>query len=412
MAKSIIKVIAGSLLVTIFFIITSLILAPFVVRQEQIEAFIIKNLELPEGQKIKFSSEINFGIFPYSFVEFAKAEIVKADGTSQTIEDFLIGFTFNDLLSKGIDFDFNATLSNKKYAGNLKIEDFKNFRTNRKSDIILNLTSPINASLKGFLEFKDNSKKLSNFTIVHNETTASGEVEIINNKDANIVKGDVIISTANLDELRRIIDFENFADTQKKFAGKAIIKSQFETSGKLDEEYKKNLKARGDFNISNAEIYGFDINEFLANPLNYNKEKDYTKKTIIDSITGVYNILDGVAGITSVNAHNQTTKLVANGNYNLLTEHIDMMSDISTQVAGQNVSLPVRLAGDVNKPKVIPNISEGLQRNLPNILDNPKLQEAINSEEGKKIINKVNKALQDAGGVDGLLQMLGGEKSK
>ncbi|MDX1950330.1 MAG: AsmA-like C-terminal region-containing protein [Rickettsiales bacterium] len=409
MAKTLAKVTLGSIIVAVFFIIISLILAPFVVRQEQVKSFITKNVELPEGYKLKIASDINFGIFPYSFVEFAKAEITKQDGSTQTIEDFLLGFTFNDLLSKGIDFDFNAKLSGKTYQGNLKIEDFKNFRSNRKSNIILTLSSPIPASLKGFIEFNDNSKKLSNFTFVHSETTARGEVEISNLKNGNAVKGNVVINTANLDELRRLIDFENFADTQKKLAGKAVINSQFETSGNNDMEYKKNLKAQGDFNVTSAEIYGFDINEFLANPLNYKNQKDYSKKTIIDSITGVYNILDGVAGITSVNAYNQTTKLIANGNYNLLTKQIDMMSDISTNIAGQNISLPVRLEGDVNKPKVIPNVSEGLKRNLPDIINNPKLQEVINSEEGQKIINKVNKALDDAGGVDGLLQMLGGE---
>ncbi len=404
MLKSVSKIIIGSVLVTAIFLIISLIAAPYFVRQEQVTAFLEKNVELPKGRKIKFDSEVSFGIFPYSYLEFARAEIISENGDVQTIEDFLLGFTFNDLLSKGIDFDFNAKFSGNLYKGNLLIKDFKNFRTNRKSPIVLSLESPIPATLNGVIEFKDKTKKLSDFAFVHKDSVIRGNISITNNDNGrNEVSGDLVANSANIDQIRRIIDLENYNDPYTPFTGKGVINVvSFSTAGASDEEYKKNLKFSGDVKISDADFYGFDLSEFVANPIGTNFKKDPAKKTHIDNISGNFAALDGVLGLHNINAHNQVSKLVANGNYNLLTEQVDVMSDITAMVAGQEVNVPVKISGDVKSPKVVPNIGEGIAKNLPAI------QKVINSEEGQKIINKIDDALKDSGGLKGLLEGLGG----
>ncbi len=411
MVKRIFKILLGSVLFAFIFLLVASLAAPTFIRQDQVLAFLEKNVELPDGKKLKIDSKVKFGVFPYSYIEVARAEIVSADGRSQTLENILFGFTFNDLISKGIDFDFNAKIEGVDYKGNLAIEDFKTFRAQRRSPINLNLQFPVQLSLKGNLEFINDTKKLSNFTIVHKNSMMRGNIQAETpNTNINKVSGDVAINTTNIDEIRRLVDFKNANDPFTPAIGKGLINAKFETIGATEYDYKKNLKSQGDFQISNAEIYGFDLNEFIADPFVYVYKKDPTKKTYVDSANGKFSALDGTLGLSGINIINNVAKVVANGNINLLTEKVDVMSEISAQVGGQPVSIPVAVSGDINEPKVVPNVGEGIVRNLPSLVNNSKVQEYIKDPKNKDTVDKVNKALEGVGGIDGIMNMFNNEK--
>lgn len=413
MIKRILKVFLGSILFAFIFLVVASLAAPTFIRQDQVLAFLQKNVELPEGKKLKIDSKIKFGIFPYSYVEVARAEIVSADGATETLENILLGFTFNDIISKGIDFDFNVKSKGVDYKGNIAIKDFKKFRSERKSPVVLTLQSPVALNAKGLLTFVGDTKKFSDFVVTHKNSMVQGNIEATTpSTKINSVKGDVVINTANIDEVRRLFDLENANDPFTPATGKGKINAKFETSGQTEVDYKKNLKAQGNFQITNGEIYGFDLNEFVNDPFVYVYKKDPSKKTVVDNASGNFSALDGNLGLSGINANNNIAKIVANGSINLLVETIELMSEINALVGGQNISIPVAVTGDVKKPKITPNVGEGIARNLPAIINNPKVHDYIADPKNKETVDKIDKALEGVGGINGIMNMFNPDEKK
>lgn len=382
MLKALIK----SILIAFAILVIAGIAAPFLVSQEKVISFVEKQIELSDNKKLKIESPVKFGFFPYAYFETDKASIISSNGIKQTIENLLFGFDFNDLITKNIDFDLEARYQGVDYKANVALDNYSNFIDKKPTKVNINFETPVPFELVGDLVVDEKSKKLNDFTITHKQTTAKGNMEFrAEENNAQFIKGDVVIDTKNIDDIRRLLDFDNYNSNFSLTSGKGKIIISFDTLGSNKQEYLKTLNAEGSLKISDAAVYGLDLKEIVQTFGQVEFQETSSKKIDINSADSSFIIANSVAKIINFNAVNPMASINSNGIIHLIKETTDTNFDINANIEGTKVNLPLRIYGPFKDPKIrakainaVINNTEGL-RKITDQINDDKVKDTINS---------------------------------
>jgi len=344
-----------SILVAILVIIIAVVAAPYFLRQEQVVSFLENKLILPDNNKIKIESPVKFGIFPYAHFSTEKASVISPDGLTKKFENLLFGFNFNGLITRNIGFDLQAKYNGTDYKANVGVEDYSKFLKNEDTLIDIKVENPVPFTLKGDLKSTDNGKELKNFTLTHKQTTARGNIVFKNLANGiNSISGSVVLDSENIEDLRKLTDLKNYNDDFNQISGKGKAVISFSTTGKSDYDYKRNLDAEGSLKVTNAAIYGIDLEEFLRSMGQVKMEKNPNKSIPIDSIDSSFVSNKGLVNISNFKMLNNKGTATGNGTVDIADERINSNLNINASVEGNSVNLPLLITGDLKNPIVKP----------------------------------------------------------
>lgn len=371
MFRSFFKLLLFVILMTLVIVSAALVAAPYFVRQDQVKAFIEENITLPDNKKLVLEGDIDFGLFPYMYFETKKVDIKGEGVPTQTFENVKVGFDFNDLFGKGVDFDIRTKYMGIAYEANVDIRDYKSFYQQGKTPVVIKAAKPISFSLKGDLAIDGKKRSFKNFIISHKKTTVKGTInhELTNNKNQKI-DGNVVIDTDNIDDLRRLAFFEKYYDKFNLLDGIGKVVLGFDTKGYDDYTFRKNLNAEGSFKLENVNVYGFDLEEIARNPLEVKFKEDYSRKITIDDASGLFTVDKGLMSLKDTNANSQRLKLKTKGLINLAEENLNLDADLDLDMETNKLDVPLKIKGSFEKPKITPRYDEAIMKNLPTLLQN------------------------------------------
>lgn len=375
---------------TFLVVAIALIAAPYFVRQDQVRAFIEKNISLPDDKKLELPEKIEFGLFPYMHFETAKLQIVGDQIPSQTFEKVKFGFDFNDLFGNSVDFDVRTRYQGVDYDANIDIIDYKGFYQNGATPVVIKAVSPVPFKLKGDLRIEDESRSLKNFVLNHKKTTAKGTVKhSLKGAKSHSIEGNVVIDTDNVDDLRRLAVFEKYSDTFNLLEGAGKLVVAFSTTGYDSYTYKKNLDAEGTFKFSEMTVYGFDLDEIARNPFQVKFVEDYSRRIDIDSVTGLFTTENGLMKLTDAKAQSKRINILSNGLVNVADENMNLDVDLDLNLETKKVNVPLKVKGNFDKPKVTPRYDETIKNNLPALLEGQDLRKGIDKDKLKENFKQI-----------------------
>lgn len=135
----------------------------------------------------------------------------------------------------------------------------------------------------------------------------------------------------------------------------------------LPDQIKKNLLATGSFEITDGSLYGVNIAQMIRNAKStFKNEADDTaateQKTDFSSLTGSFNLTDGVLTNPDLKMAAPLLRLAGKGSANLLTEALDyqLSTALVNTSKGQGgkekdelagVEIPLKISGTLQKPK-------------------------------------------------------------
>lgn len=370
MFKSFFKLLLFVILLTFLVVAVALVAAPYFVRQDQVKAFIEKNITLPDQKKLKIPGKIKFGLFPYMYFETKEVKIVGKKIPSQIFNDVKLGFNINDIFAKGIDFGIKTKYQNIKYDANIDLVDYKGFYQKGKTPISIKARAPIKFDLKGNLEIDGRRKSFKDFTLNHKKTSVTGTINLETKDSKNIkIEGNVVVDSDNIDDLRRLAFFDKYQDKFNLLEGGGKVVLGFATSGYDPYTYKKNLDAEGSFKLSDVKVYGFDLEEIARNPLEVKFLEDYSRKIDIDSISGIFVIENGLANISEMKAASSRLNVRSEGLVNIADETLNLDVELDLNSETQKIKAPLKVKGSFDKPKIVPKYGKALVDNLPALLE-------------------------------------------
>ncbi len=391
MFKSFFKILFFVIVLNILIMAIALVAAPYFVRQDQVKAFIEKNVSLPDEKKIKLPSEIKFGLFPYMHFETEKVQIVGDKIPTQTFESVKFGFDFNDIWGNSIDFDIRTKYQGVSYDANIDIRDYKSFYENGKTPIVIDAVKPVPFGLKGDLEIFEAKRSLKNFTLTHKKTSARGNLnhEILKDGENTKIDGNLTIDTDNIDDLRRLAKFEQYNDKFNLVDGSGKLVFGFSTKGSDSYTFQKNLNSEGSFKFNDIKVNGFDLEEIARNPLEIKFIEDYSRNIPIDKADGMFEINNGLMQLSNVNANSNRFVMDTKGLVNIPDQEMNLDVDLDLNLASKDVMVPLKVKGTFEKPKIIPRYNDAIVNNLPAILEKNGVN--IKNLDAEKIGNELLK---------------------
>ena len=135
----------------------------------------------------------------------------------------------------------------------------------------------------------------------------------------------------------------------------------------LPEQIKKNLLATGSFEVTDGSLYGVNIAQMIRNAKATLKNEAQTgdnseQKTDFSSLTGSFNLTDGVLTNPDLKMAAPLLRLAGKGSANLLNEELDyqLITALVNTSKGQGgkekddlagVEIPLKISGTMQKPK-------------------------------------------------------------
>lgn len=135
----------------------------------------------------------------------------------------------------------------------------------------------------------------------------------------------------------------------------------------LPDQIKKNLLATGSFEVTDGSLYGVNIAQMIRNAKATLKNESQTsedteQKTDFSSLTGSFNLTDGVLTNPDLKMAAPLLRLAGKGSANLLTEALDyqLSTALVNTSKGQGgkekdelagVEIPLKISGTMQKPK-------------------------------------------------------------
>jgi AsmA protein len=135
----------------------------------------------------------------------------------------------------------------------------------------------------------------------------------------------------------------------------------------LPEQIKKNLLATGSFEVTDGSLYGVNIAQMIRNAKATLKNEAQTgdnseQKTDFSSLTGSFNLTDGVLTNPDLKMAAPLLRLAGKGSANLLNEELDyqLSTALVNTSKGQGgkekddlagVEIPLKISGTMQKPK-------------------------------------------------------------
>jgi AsmA protein len=135
----------------------------------------------------------------------------------------------------------------------------------------------------------------------------------------------------------------------------------------LPEQIKKNLLATGSFEVTDGSLYGVNIAQMIRNAKATLKNEPQTgdnlaQKTDFSSLTGSFNLTDGVLTNPDLEMAAPLLRLAGKGSANLLNEELDyqlstVLVNTSKGQGGKEkddlagVEIPLKISGTMQKPK-------------------------------------------------------------
>ncbi|EGM79408.1 uncharacterized protein involved in outer membrane biogenesis [Rheinheimera sp. A13L] len=150
-------------------------------------------------------------------------------------------------------------------------------------------------------------------------------------------------------------------------SGTAKLSIEAKGHSLLPEQLKKNLLANGSFEITDGSLYGVNIAQMIRNAKatlkNEAQSTDNTEqKTDFSSLTGSFNLTDGVLTNPDLKMAAPLLRLAGKGSANLLTEALDyqLSTALVNTSKGQGgkekddlagVEIPLKISGTMQEPK-------------------------------------------------------------
>lgn len=385
--------------------------APFFVRQDQVRSFIEENIALPDDQKLILSENIDFGFFPYSYIETKQFSIKDQSGLEKTFKDVKLGFDFNSIFTKSLGFDFNVVYNDIPYQGNLNIVDYRQYLEQNKSPIELNIEKPVPADLTGLLSIEGDLLKFSDFVLEHKKTTAEGDVEVLTKANGQKIKGNLSVNSDNIDDLRRLALFDQYNDDFDLLSGKGNLVLSFETEGNDGYSFRRNLNTQGKIDFKDTVLYGIDLYEIVNNPKVIELTKNASKKLNLDDISSSLNIINGVIKAKDFKAVSEKLAVAATGDIDIADETILLATDINAILSSEEIELPLLIRGDIRDPKITPRIDEKMLRKVGEVLSEKGIKiKGLESGKNKEVLDETMKQIEGIGGSigSGLKGLIGG----
>jgi hypothetical protein len=349
-----------------------------------------KRIELPEGAKLELEGKIDFGIFPHSFVSVPKAYILSVDGSKRTFENFYFGFNPLDLLKQGISFETAFLYGGVNYDGAIYIKDYESFYNHGVSSVTLRLESPIPVKVKGNLSHNNRVYSLTDFKISHKQSVARGNLQVaMQPNSGQKITVDAVVESENIDNIRRIIDFDKYDDDFNLLSGSGKYTFNLTTEGATSEELIAHLNGSGSVEIKDAAIYGLDLNEIIGAPDETQIIEDSDRKIDIKEASEKFEIKDGIATVTELTASNQFANINGMGMVDIVNELLQFNIDIDADVASARVNIPLTIAGTFDKVKFSPRVGDMVINNLAG-LENLKDSSKVLIKNVKIKLDKAN----------------------
>ncbi|ABO23982.1 AsmA family protein [Shewanella loihica] len=147
--------------------------------------------------------------------------------------------------------------------------------------------------------------------------------------------------------------------------------TNFEVTGSgyslIPDNIKRNLDAKGQFEIADGALYGVNIPQMLRDAKaklggNLNAASSGEKKTDFTSLTGSFTVAKGIVNNPDLNMASPLIRLQGKGNVNLLSEAIDyaLKTSVVGSLEGQGgaekdvlygIEIPFAIAGTISEPK-------------------------------------------------------------
>jgi len=370
MFRTLFKFIFITLILTLIIIAVALVAAPHFVRQDQVVAFIQKNVALPGDRKLQLTENVDFGMFPYMHFETAKIEITEKDKVVETLRDVRFGFDFNDIFGSSIDFDIKARHKGITYDLNINILEYRSFYEKGNTPVSIKAAQPIKLKFTSDLNISNDKTSLKNIVLTHKSTVAKGNLNYSKTKSKlQKFEGNLNIDSDNIDDIRRLVLFESYNDKFNLTEGKGKVVLGFNTVGKDEKSFKRNLNSEGSFKISDAAIYGFDIEEIALNPGQIKFEEEYSRKINLQKVDGNFVVNNGVAKLSNVFAHSSKVKMDMSGIVNLVQETLNLNTNLDINLSVRQIELPLKIKGSIKDPSVKLKYANAIKNNLQPILD-------------------------------------------
>ena len=397
MIKSFFKILLFVFLITIFLIVGCLLAAPYLVRQDQIRAYVEKDFKLPDGKQLKLPEHIDFGVFPYVYLKTKEVIIKSPTEADLSLKNISLGFSFNDLLSNSVKFDIGVNFKDNDYQGEVKIVEYQKFYKEGTSPVEINLSKPIPAELNGVLTIKNGVTKFNEFKLTHKDTNISGDIELANaGGKKNKINGNVTFDTKNIDDVRRLIQFDKYKDELSLLEGVGLVKLKFDTIGSDDYEFRRNLNAIGSVKLDDVILYGFDLEEIISNPAIVSFTNDKLRKIDLNGLSTAFKVQKGIARISDILANSDKLNVTGNGTLDIAEEIVNLSTLLDINLPKAQMKLPVDIIGDVRNPKIKARIDKLLKGKITDalgqaqdsILSNPAELLNKNNEESLKNLGK------------------------
>jgi hypothetical protein len=362
----------------ILVIIMSLLAVPYIYGGKDIKDYIENNIVVPGGKRIKVNSDIGFSVFPKIKISIDDADIIDRVGLRNKISKFTATVGFFDTLTGNMRIKYAGLLNGNGFKGKLSIADYYAMQRRQPTNFKLRLDAPFVLELNGKFQLKENEISLREYSLFHKSTKVSGDIILtrLSDQEFNFVNHISVVSD-NLDDLRRLYNFDQFNEPYSIIRGSGRMNFTFTAKGDSVFALKRNLNGQGSIRIKDTNIYGYELEEIVNNPLSIKFLPDEDRFIPIESVTGVFIIENGVVKTEDFSIKSKQANLVSGGSYDIASEKIDVALNLNANLSNSKINLPLIIRGDASAPRVIGNFAGAvtagggnavaIQQNLENI---------------------------------------------
>jgi uncharacterized protein involved in outer membrane biogenesis len=305
-------------------------------------------------------------------------------------------------MGNSIGFDTAFKYLGNEYKGNFYIEDYNGFLEKGQSPIVIKLEKPLPMKIKGDLIHQDDLYSLRQFEITHKQTKATGNLKIQKLEDGNTqIDLNTEIDSEDIENLRRIAQFGKNEDDFNLLSGNGKMKLDVTTKGRSPADYKANLNGQGDITVTNAAVYGVDLNEMIGSPQETELTHNSDRKIDIKEADSTFKIENGIVKIEELTANNQFANITGTGQVDIPQSELRIGLDVDADIASAQVKIPLLVYGSFNKVKFAPRTGDAIMGNIENITDVSKIKlknvkinlDKNNLKESVKQLKEIGKSL-------------------
>ena len=237
----------------------------------------------------------------------------------------------------------------------------------------------------------DNARAVATLkSLAVHDGAASGEV-IVNARKGLSSAANLVVTQVALNPL-----LSDLAEIDS-FSGLADVRFSYLTSGNSVDALMRNMSGDGAFSLAQGRYEGVDLDQLM-------RSGDVgSGTTVFDDLSATFTIAEGVVQNKDLALSLPNFVTSGAGWVNLGDQSIDYLLSPKALKArdGKGLSVPVRIKGSWQSPKIIPDLEAALEQNLAE--ERAKAEAEIKAraeEEKKKLEAKAKKKVSDALGVE------------